>query len=599
LIEAYHALLLLACIASATLATAILIRDPSQRANRLAAAIVFGGAWWGLCEVFWNRSESPEQALRLVKLAALGWVAIGPLGLQLMIEMGGQPAQRLKPLTRVLYTASAAFLLVDWLTPWIHPGMVRTWWGWSYELGPAYPIYYIITITALFYGLQLASQAYRRWPSPAERNQAKGIAAGVVLAMVVASVTDGILPFFGLHVPHFGTTSIAALGAIVAWTFATYGDSLLSPRAFASEILETMPDGLALLHLDGSVRHVNRGLRELVECPERDELIGHDFGLIIPEFEIDTDQPWRDVDCQCLPLDGPPFPVSVSSSTLRDRLDRPTGVMVVIRDMREMVALRQKLMISGRMAAVGQLAAGVAHEINNPMAYVRANLSQLERHWEELRGGSDVSEETAPLWEEGVDMIRESMEGVDRASTIIRDIKTFSHSSESRRELVELNELLDATQRIAMTQLKHRAVFEKDYTQLPRLVCSPREIQQVFLNIIINAVDAAEDGQVITIRVITRMNERNIMVTIQDDGAGIEPDLLERIFDPFFTTKEAGRGTGLGLALSYEIMRRHDGEIAVESRPGQGSRFTLIFPVPEDIDDEDAGSGPRPEPSLS
>jgi signal transduction histidine kinase len=535
----------------------------------------------------------------MVKLASIGWVAIGPLGLQLMIELGGQPAQRLKPLMRVLYTASAAFLLIDWLTPWIHPGMIRTWWGWSYELGPAYPIYYVITITALFYGLQLASQAYRRWPSPAERNQAKGIAAGVVLAMVVASLTDGILPFIGLHVPHFGTTSIAALGVIVAWTFATYGDSLLSPRAFASEILETMPDGLALLHLDGSVRHVNRVLRELVECAERDELIGHDFGLIVPEFEIDTDQPWRDVDCQCLPLDGPPFPVAVSSSTLRDRLDRPTGVMVVIRDMREMVALRQKLMISGRMAAVGQLAAGVAHEINNPMAYVRANLSQLERHWEELREGSDVGDETALLWEEGVDMIRESMEGVDRASTIIRDIKTFSHSSESRRELVDLNELLDATQRIAMTQLKHRAVFEADYVDLPHLVCSPREIQQVVLNLIINAVDAGDGGQVLTIRVITRRNERNVMVTIQDDGMGIEPDLLERIFDPFFTTKEAGRGTGLGLALSYEIMRRHDGEIAVESRPGQGSRFTLIFPAPEDSDDEAGGSGPRPEPSLS
>jgi signal transduction histidine kinase len=589
----YQAVLLLTCIACAVLGTSIFVRDPSQPANRLASAIVFGGAWWALCEVFWNQAESPEVALRLVKLSALGWVAIGPLGLQLMLELSGDSARALKPLLKALYVAAFGFLLIDWLTPWIHPGMVETSWGWSYELGPVYPLFYIITVTSIFFGLQLAARAYRSWPSFAERAQARGIAAGILLTLLVASVTDGILPFFDVHVMHLGTASIALLGLIVTWTFAAYGDSLLSPRSFASEILETMPDGLALLRLDGSIRHVNPGLRMLLGCEDADELVGRDFGRILPEFEIDAS--WRDVDCQCLPLEGGAIPVSVTSSTLCDRLDRPTGVVVVIRDMREIVALRQKLMISGRMAAVGQLAAGVAHEINNPMAYVRANLSLLETHWESLRSQTQTTEETEAIWDEGVEIIHESMEGVDRATTIIRDIKTFSHSSESKRELVDLNALLDATQRIAMPQLKHRAVFAADYVDLPHLVCSPREIQQVLLNLIINAADAGGDQDVVTIGILTRMNERNIMVTIEDDGSGIEPGLLERIFDPFFTTKEAGKGTGLGLALSYEIMRRHNGEIAVESRPGQGSRFTLIFPLPSDSDSEsdEADTPPR------
>jgi len=179
------------------------------------------------------------------------------------------------------------------------------------------------------------------------------------------------------------------------------------------------------------------------------------------------------------------------------------------------------------------------------------------------------------------------MEGVERATTIVRDIKTFSHSSDTERESVDLNVLLEAAQRIASPQTKHSAVFEPDYGMIPPVECAPREIQQVFLNLLLNAVDARRDDETATVQILTRYNERSVMVTIEDDGVGIPPELIERIFDPFFTTKTAGEGTGLGLALSYEIIRRHHGEIAVESRPGHGTRFTLVFPILADPEDEE------------
>jgi signal transduction histidine kinase len=254
--------------------------------------------------------------------------------------------------------------------------------------------------------------------------------------------------------------------------------------------------------------------------------------------------------------------------------------VLVARDLRELEALRGRLVVSGRLAAVGELAAGIAHEINNPLAYVRANLSLLRQHWESL--GTEVEKSGSSgtfdeLIAEGAEMIDESLEGVDRATAIVRDVKGLAHAGRGERTMADLNELLDGVLRMAKPQLRVTANVEKNYGLLPLIACAPQELQQVFLNLVLNASQSIDNRG--TIRVRTEAQNRSVMAWIEDDGCGVDAELIDRIFDPFFTTKPVGEGTGLGLGIAHEIVRKHGGEITIDSKPGRGTVIGVRLPI--------------------
>jgi signal transduction histidine kinase len=278
--------------------------------------------------------------------------------------------------------------------------------------------------------------------------------------------------------------------------------------------------------------------------------------------------------------DSQRIPVSVASSDLRDRQGYLLGRVLVVRDLRDVAQLRSRLIMSARLAAVGELAAGIAHEINNPIAFVRSNLSQLASHWKTVKSEFEAAGRAGAqrdLLTEGEELIEESVEGVDRAAEIVRGVKGFSHAGQQVREPTDLNPLLEDVLRMAAAQLRGRATVERTYVELPPVSCVPQELKQVFLNLIVNAGQAIGDGG--TIRIATEARGGFVTVRVEDDGCGIAPENLERIFDPFFTTKRVGEGTGLGLGIAYHIVRSHGGEIRVESEPGRGSRFRVRFPA--------------------
>lgn len=586
--QSYEILLLAACLGGAISATSIFTRDPDEPTNHFAAAIVAGGAWWALCEIMWNRAHDPATVMMWIKLSALGWIAIGPLCLQMLLAMAARPIQPFRPLLRCLYASAAMFVAIDWTTSWIHMRVVETSWGWSYQLGPFYLLFYVMTMVALGVGLAVVGRDMKNWTSEGERAQGRGLFVAIMVPVIVASTTDGILPLLDVHVWHLGTVSLALLGAIVTWTFHRHGYSLLAPGTFAREILETLPDGVALLHLDGRVRRVNPSIVDMAGAQTPQDLFGLPITDIIEGQVLGPGEIHHEVEMRITPRgNGAATPVAVSTRLLHNRFDEPAGLVVVCRDLREIVNLRQRVLVGGRMAAVGQLAAGVAHELNNPMAYVRSNVTLLLKHWEHLRLHTEPIDDDSSLdefWDEGVDLITESIEGIERAASIVRDIKTFSHSGQQDREFADLGRLLDATVRIASPHLRHRARVERIAGDAPMVECAPRELQQVFLNLLINAVDATPtlenpSGQGLsTIEIETSHDARNLYVSFSDRGEGITPESLECIFDPFFTTKPAGEGTGLGLALSYEIVRKHGGDIRVESELGVGSKFTIVLP---------------------
>jgi two-component system NtrC family sensor kinase len=277
--------------------------------------------------------------------------------------------------------------------------------------------------------------------------------------------------------------------------------------------------------------------------------------------------------------------VTVVSRAVRDRQDNALGLVVSVRDLREVELLRSRLVDSDRLAAVGRLAAGIAHEINNPLAFVRANLSHLEGHWkrlrEPLRRGEEIpAAALRDLTLETDELIEESLEGVDRAAAIIRSVRSFAHAGTDAREPADLNDLLDQALVMAGPRLRGRIEVERDYAQLPLLTCSVQQMKQVFLNLLVNAVQALAEGG--TVRLRTRSDLGFVEVEVEDDGPGMSDGVRTRIFDPFFTTKPVGEGTGLGLGIAHEIVRSHGGSIEVDSQPGEGARFRIQLPLQVD-----------------
>ncbi len=176
-------------------------------------------------------------------------------------------------------------------------------------------------------------------------------------------------------------------------------------------------------------------------------------------------------------------------------------------------------------------------------------------------------------------MLDDSLEGVERTAVIVRDVRAFSHGGADERERFDPNEVVERALRVAAPQLRRAANIEREYGEIPLVEGARRELEQVFLNLIVNAGQALEELGVLRVR--TAVIDGEIEIAVADSGRGIAPEHLDRIFDPFFTTKPVGEGTGLGLSISHEIVRRHGGRIDVSSEPGCGTEFRVRLPIAE------------------
>jgi signal transduction histidine kinase len=241
--------------------------------------------------------------------------------------------------------------------------------------------------------------------------------------------------------------------------------------------------------------------------------------------------------------------------------------------------MQEQLLISDRMASVGTLAAGVAHEINNPLAAVVANLELIAKDLARLAAELDVGDRMLEIFEE----LHDARESADRLRHIVRDLKIFSRSTdEERRGPVNVKRILESSLRMAWNEIRHRARLVKEYADVPNVEGNEARLGQVFLNLIVNAAQAIQEGNAEQnlIRVSTEIDPATgrVAVEVRDSGAGIPPENLARIFDAFFTTKPVGLGTGLGLSICHRIVTGIGGEIQVHSQPGKGTVFRVLLP---------------------
>jgi signal transduction histidine kinase len=257
---------------------------------------------------------------------------------------------------------------------------------------------------------------------------------------------------------------------------------------------------------------------------------------------------------------------------------------------------RAQLLQSDKMAAIGVLSAGVAHEINNPVGFVASNINILsdwnmeliqliESMDHEIKRDALLTEAIAVyknqcdfdyVKEEMPLLLQQTKEGLSRVRSIVADLKGFVHIDESVWEKVDLRQTIRSTLNIVNNELKFKAEVELDFDDIPLVECLPSQISQVLMNIVVNAAQSIERKGVITIT--TRHQGAMVCIKISDTGVGISKENLRRMFDPFFTTKPVGKGTGLGLSVSYGIIESHHGRIEVDSQEGKGSNFYIWLP---------------------
>lgn len=259
-----------------------------------------------------------------------------------------------------------------------------------------------------------------------------------------------------------------------------------------------------------------------------------------------------------------------------------------------------QLLQSEKLASIGQLAAGVAHEINNPIGFVNSNLGTLKTYVDDLLNVIDTYESAQHLLvadpdlqrrireankkadleylrEDIGNLIAESMDGTARVRRIVQDLRDFSRVDNAEWQLADLHAGVESTLNVVWNEIKYKADVVREFGPIPPVECRPAQLNQVFMNMLVNAVQAIPERGTITLR--SGCSTDQVWISISDTGKGIPPELMTKIFDPFFTTKPVGKGTGLGLSVSYGIVDKHGGHIDVQSTPGQGTTFTIWLPI--------------------
>lgn len=363
---------------------------------------------------------------------------------------------------------------------------------------------------------------------------------------------------------------------------AARSEELREAHAELEEILAHSEDAIIRLDAEGRIQVWNRGAEKLFGYTAQ-EAIGREVNRLLlppgPESRREAAMIRRelrrggsllDYHTTRVRKDGEAMAVSLSQTVIRDTSGAANGFTLIIRDVTRHKALENRMLRSEKLAAAGRLAAGIAHEINNPIGIILNRLDCLDLDLRESDAETSVRDD-----------LRVIREQTERVGEVARRLLTLARDEGDIRASVDLNELVARVIHFLKPTLEKKSQrIEWDQTsRLPTLHASRQGLEIVILNLLLNAVDASPEGAVIS--VVTRVEDggRAVVLDVSDPGCGIKEDHLERIFEPFFTTKEGPRGTGLGLAVTRSVVQSHGGDVAVRSQPGAGSRFTVRLPV--------------------
>jgi PAS domain S-box-containing protein len=556
-------------------------------------------ALWSLFAVGFQAARLTQLHTRdplVAVLAARCYAAMAPLLIASLCafvqSLSGRPTRRPRACAflAVNVVLSLAMMGTDWfVSTRTYPE--QDWFGagfFAVQVEPTMlvlPVYVFGALTWMVRPIRHSAEL-----SPAERI-ALCSSLGLYAAMGVASVASSLDWITAPGVAEYGPVVLGiCLSFLLVHRQRRLEDSLQSlvdartAALAASEsrsrgLIENAPIGIFACDRLGSVTMRNPRLHEIMgKPPGEDAQLG---GRVLTAMrQCLTRGEVLTGEVRYTSTSGRTADIRVVLAPLRGANGDVTGALGLVEDITERRTLEEGLRRSQKLESIGQLAAGIAHEINNPMAFVRTNLAVLREEWQALK--KEIEDEShAPAHQgrfaECESLIDESLEGIERTIAIARDMREFAHSGNDPRASVDVNGVVEGCVRVAGAHRKRPTRIEEHYGTLPPVWGSAGQLRQVFLNLIVNALDVV--GAAGCIRIETALEGEQAVVRVRDDGPGILPEHRERLFDPFFTTKPAGEGTGLGLYISHQIVRGHGGEIAVASAPGQGATFEVRLPL--------------------
>ena len=363
----------------------------------------------------------------------------------------------------------------------------------------------------------------------------------------------------------------------MAMTLQASTSELKEAHDYTHDIVDSMQDAVFVCSSDWIIKSVNSyGCRlmhkDLTGHCLRDYLIlpqGEEAEAVMEETHSNTEEGIREKTAFLKRENLEDVEVSYSAKLLSNKVD----FVLVARDIREFRKAQQQIISSAKMASLGELVAGIAHELNNALNFVVGSLPQLERDFRVMQNGQ-ADQKVFDKAQRKIDRLKE---GSRRSTKIIQALKSFSHTQQAEMAFTQVNDLLRTTLDLIPSEYRQEVDFVEDLGDLPEVLCHGDELNQVFINIMVNAAQAI-DGEGV-VKVSSRVVESYVEVVITDNGSGIKEEVLESIFDPFFTTKDVGVGTGLGLSISHGIIERHGGTIRVESTRGKGTSFIIRLKV--------------------
>jgi PAS domain S-box-containing protein len=529
-------------------------------------------AFWAFTELGYRQADSVDTARVWLEAGHLGYF-VAPLTLHFVLVFTGESRLFQGGVTYFfLYLPAIVFAVLGLTTVMLGGTLVKEYWGWT-SLIPEDSLLHSIGF-AWAYGLGILSAYlclvhFLRLSSEKQRQQMKFVFIGVLVVLATGIVTDWMLPLLGMPVPELTTAAFTVTCACAGYAMWKYELFAITPTAAADGIISTMPDALLLVDPDGRIAMANRATSRMLGYSEN-ELVGQSIENILADEKAEATLAVAGPDVGTLTgrvggetdfktKAGTRVPVYLSASVMRDRDNSLQGTIYIGRDVTELKlaeeekrTMERQLQMAGRLAAVGELSAGVAHELNNPLAAIQAFAQFL------------VSR---------VDLDSDTSTG---------NLLSFAQRSKPERSLLSLNEVVENsmglyTNRMEASNIDVSVELDPD---LPLIPADADQMHQVCVNIIKNAEEAmAESRERRAFRVTTRRAGDFVRIVFADDGPGIPEADLRNIFDPFFTTKAVGKGTGLGLSICYGIVENHGGRLHATSKPGRGSVFVVEVPI--------------------
>ncbi len=640
--------------------TAVLVRERASRVSVLLFVLALGASCGYLSAAF---SFSAVDAA-----VSTFWTRTGFTGLSLIpgavfhFTMSVLLLEdRRRPLIWLMWGVSALFAPLPHATEVMIPGVVRHWWGTTAELS-----WLNVALLGLIFGTTLVCLWHLRLhylqAEPGSMHRARVKAYLLSISVGVLSLVDFVAET-GLELYPVGFVFMALFVLLAA--HATWRHRLvdLTPAFAAPEVLRTMQGAVLVTDQDDRITLVNRGACAMLRC-EEDDLLRMKISEVLTFGDSRSSRATQDYRICWRALDGHLVDVSVSASPLKDGSGRLVGTVYAALDISALRAARdelnqlnssledrvarrtaalaretadleqelaerrraeealrkaydelrstqRQLVQSEKMAAIGQLAAGVAHEINNPAGFVLSNLETMKEYtesvMEELRvrqrlcraaasgqpGARDAlvehlteaaaSEEAQLIRDDFPDVTAETIVGADRIREIVSNLGAYARPGEEIPRPVDLNRELERALSLTHNELKYTCEVVRDLEQdLPLVPGHAGELGQVFVNLLVNASHAVSGRGRVEVR--TRRRDEQVAVEVSDDGDGMPAQVRHQIFEPFFTTKKVGQGTGLGLSIAHGIIQRHGGTIRVDSAEGVGTTFSVSLPIQPGVD---------------